>query len=99
LTDEKLEEKKSYFKTAFPYYNTLPRNSYVYNYYVSRNLAAVEKKNLVTESELWEAYDTLRYLTITLVRFIKVKHDDQSLLPIIEFCNTQVNQRFESINN
>ena len=99
LTNDKIEEKKSYFKTAFPYYNTFPRNSYVYNYYISRNLAAVEKKNLVTESELWEAYETLRYLTNTLFRFVKFKHDDNSLLPVIEYCNVQVNQRFESINN
>jgi superfamily II DNA or RNA helicase len=96
---DELEEKKSYFKKAFPYYESLPKNSYLYNFYIYGKIEVIEDIHGINVTQLWYAVKTFRILLATLVRCIGIYDSNKYLLEILVFCEDKMKERFSLIVN
>ena len=59
-SSELINQQRSYFQTIFPYYENLPKNSYIYNFCNDGDQNRVETLNSKTVTSLWYALKTMR---------------------------------------
>ena len=97
--NDELEEKKSYFKKAFPYYDNLPKNSYLYNFYLYGKFEIIDELNGINVTQLWYAVKTFRILLASLVRCIDIYDSNKYLREILVFCEDKMRERFSLIVN
>ena len=99
ISSDALKEKKAYFKRTFPYYQNLPKNSYIYNFYVDGSLDRIENLNNKSVTSLWYSLKTMRILLETLLNYVDTFEPNKVLKIVLEACNEKIKKRFESIMN
>jgi hypothetical protein len=90
----------SEIKKAFPVYYTtiyLPKNSYIYDYYLNPNLDLIDQINNINESRLYYAYKSLRIVLAAIKPHLW--QSDRSVFAA--FCRLQANvlDKFKKITN
>ena len=98
-SSEALDERKSYYKKAFPYYENLPMNGYIYNFYVKGIISEIEKNNLIEQYDLWHGFIALKMLSATLLQCLRKFSSNKNLIKIVEACDKKISERFFLIKN
>jgi len=95
------KEELESFERGFPNYSkiiNLPKNSYIYDYFISGKLEEVLVNNHVSENYIWYSMKQLRYLMNAVQPLFQVKKSKE-IVNAFNYCNDKVNDRFFKINN
>ena len=93
-------EETELLARGFPNYKkilNLPKNSYMYDYYISGKLEEVLIKNYVSENNLWHSMKDLRYLMNAISPLFQMK--EKVIINAFQYCNEKINERFFKISN
>jgi hypothetical protein len=93
-------EETELLERGFPNYEeilNLPKNSYIYDYYISGKLGEVLINNQVSETYMWYSMKDLRYLMNAIYPLFQMK--EKVIVDAFQYCNEKINQRFFKISN
>jgi hypothetical protein len=94
-------EETELLARGFPNYEkilNLPKNSYMYDYYISGKLEEVLINNHVSENNLWHSMKDLRYLMNAIYPLFQMKQN-MVIVNAFQYCNKKINERFFKISN